>query len=96
MRDNPHHGAVLLGGTWGAKLVHPQIRKGFEEAFKKMSSDRSDYYAPRTKAGHDQNILKKYIWQVFVDLTCMFIAFNLGLPNKITNIAPASLYYGKT
>ena len=34
MRDHPAHGASMLGGTWGAKVVNQ--RKDFFLAFKKL------------------------------------------------------------
>ena len=34
MRDHPAHGAAMLGGTWGAKVVNQ--RKDFFLAFKKL------------------------------------------------------------
>ena len=34
MRDHPAHGASMLGGTWGAKVIN--LRKEFLLGFKKM------------------------------------------------------------
>ena len=61
MRDHPHHGVAILGGTWGVKLERPKVREAFSRSFVKMAKDRRSV-SPRNKAGPDQSLLKDYIW----------------------------------
>ena len=57
MRDNPNHGASIMGGMWGAKL-NPEVRNKFKESFKDMFKDGLAY-ANRTLGGWDQVVLRR-------------------------------------
>ena len=61
LRDHPQHGIHILGGTWGVKLTKPTIRKSMVNAMKRMFK-HPKFYAPRDKAGPDQDMLSRYIW----------------------------------
>lgn len=57
MRDNPNHGASIMGGMWGAKL-NPELRNEFKESFVKIFKDGLAY-ANREGGGWDQIVLKR-------------------------------------
>ncbi len=58
MRDNPNHGASIMGGMWGAKL-NPELRNEFKESFVKIFKDGLAY-ANREGGGWDQIVLKRF------------------------------------
>jgi len=59
MRDHPAHGAVMMGGMWGAKVwtTRLRFRKAFTELFKNGLA-----YMSRLKGGWDQVALQRYVW----------------------------------
>ena len=59
MRDNPNHGASIMGGMWGAKL-NPELRNKFKESFVKIFKDGLAY-ANREGGGWDQIVLKRFV-----------------------------------
>jgi len=60
MRDHPAHGASMLGGTWGAKVVNQ--RKDFFLAFKKLFKDGIAYLSRDKGGGWDQIALLRFVW----------------------------------
>ena len=56
MRDHPAHGAVMMGGTWAAKVssTRNRFRKSFAELFKNGLA-----YINRFKGGWDQVALQR-------------------------------------
>jgi hypothetical protein len=63
MRDHPAHDIPMMGGTWGAKLDRKTIRTKFSKAFSDLSFSNL-FNASQTEKGHDQEALKKFVWQV--------------------------------
>ena len=59
MRDHPAHGAVMMGGMWGARV--DSARPRFRRAFTKLFKDRLAYVS-RLKGGWDQVALQRYVW----------------------------------
>jgi hypothetical protein len=62
MRDHPNHATAVMGGTWGVKLVNPEVRQNFGKSFKKMFKEKEIVYASRETAGWDQTALKHHVW----------------------------------
>jgi hypothetical protein len=56
----------MMGGTWGAKLDRKNIRTKFSKAFSDLSLSNL-FNASQTEKGHDQEALKKFVWQVLYD-----------------------------
>jgi len=61
MRDHPQHDIQILGGTWGIKLVKPEIRQKMSLSIRKMFG-KDEFYASREHSGPDQKILKHIVW----------------------------------
>jgi hypothetical protein len=61
MRDHPQHDIQILGGTWGIKLVKPEIRQKMSLSIRKMFG-KDEFYASREHSGPDQKILKRIVW----------------------------------
>jgi len=59
MRDHPAHGAVMMGGTWAAKVsdTRNRFKKSFSELFKNGLA-----YIDRFSGGWDQVALHRYVW----------------------------------
>ena len=61
MRDHPAHTEPMMGGMWGAKLDRLTTRQKFAESFSRLY--RSPLFtASHLEAGHDQTMLKKFVW----------------------------------
>ena len=61
MRDHPQHRTPLLGGTWGARITEPGVRREWKKSWEKMLGDKLAF-APRSAKGPDQDLLKFYVW----------------------------------
>lgn len=61
MRDNPYHtrGVPIVGGCWGARLEG--WREEWGRAWSQILRDPL-CWAPRSKKGPDQKVLKKHVW----------------------------------
>ena len=69
MRDNPHHGAVILAGMFGARLDTGD-RKLFHSGMEKIFQDvrlRGDHWYK----GLDQMLLRNRIWPLIEDRACV-------------------------
>ena len=77
MRDNPNHGASIMGGMWGAKL-NPELRNEFKESFVKIFKDGLAY-ANREGGGWDQIVLKR-----FADVFSFRKLYIQGVPRNMT------------
>ena len=61
MRDHPQHEVPILGGTWGIKLLKPEIREKMSSSIWTMF--RKDlFYASRDRSGPDQQLLRRIVW----------------------------------
>jgi hypothetical protein len=58
MRDNPAHDIGMLGGTWGAKLTSPKIRKAWALSIGNMFRNKRALDDRKT-AGTDQYLLNR-------------------------------------
>ena len=61
MRDHPAHDIGILGGTWGAKLTDPEVRKSWNLSFKNIFGNKKARDS-RTRPGADQYLLNRYAW----------------------------------
>ena len=61
MRDHPQHDVPILGGTWGIKLEKNKIRQKIKMSIEAMKKNPI-FYASRSKAGPDQDALRRYVW----------------------------------
>ncbi len=62
MRDHPGHGVNILGGTWGVKLVKPEIRQNCHRSMENLRNHKRMYYAHRKYYDLDQQALTLYFW----------------------------------
>lgn len=60
MRDHPDHGVPMLGGMWGWKARG--TRPDWDSVWKRLLRDPLAR-APRSEWGHDQTLLRRYIWR---------------------------------
>ena len=58
MRDHPAHDIGILGGTWGAKLTDPDVRKAWNLSFRNIFGNKRAHES-RTKPGADQYLLNR-------------------------------------
>ena len=58
MRDNRAHDIGILGGTWGAKLTDPELRKAWDLSFRNIFGNKRARET-RTKPGADQYLLNR-------------------------------------
>jgi len=88
MRDHPAHEAVMLGGTWAAKVTDTRnrFRKSFSELFKNGLA-----YIDRFKGGWDQVALHRYVWPwarkmalIHDSYTCKKFSYTHPFPTKRT------------
>lgn len=86
MRDHPAHGAVMMGGTWAARVssTRNRFKKSFSELFKNGLA-----YIDRFKGGWDQVALQRYVWpwakkMAFIhdSYTCKKFSYTHPFPTK--------------
>jgi len=86
MRDHPAHEAVMMGGTWAAKVssTRNRFRKSFAELFKNGLA-----YINRFKGGWDQVALQRYVWPwakkmalIHDSYTCKKFSYTSPFPTK--------------
>lgn len=61
MRDHPDHGVPMLGGMWGWRRA-TRTRPDWDSVWKRLLRDPLAK-APRSEWGHDQTLLRRYIWR---------------------------------
>ena len=91
MRDHPAHGAVMMGGTWAAKVsdTRNRFKKSFSELFKNGLA-----YIDRFSGGWDQVALHRYKHEslyLFVfnlrfmwTLSCLLFTFDYTIKSEPT------------
>ena len=59
MRDHPKHGTSILGGIWGTRMLHQEVRQFWVDVWKKAMNDPI-MTKPRSEYNPDQAFLHRF------------------------------------